>query len=206
MENVIMTSFKVESEAYQAFSELKRDMASSSYIVSQAVLIKREGNALITCEAFDSGIDTHNDTVKGEFIGAFVGILGGPLGMLLGFSFGGLIGATADMNDISRNGSVMEKIAANISEGSIAILALVQEQGHIAIDSKFSKFDCITLRYDAAELQAEIEDAKKLQKEMEKQAKAELRKEKSEERKEKIEQFRQKLKDDFKHFKDEHFD
>ena len=56
MDSIIMAVFPVESEAYQAFSELKRDPAEESYLVSQAVLVKKEGKDLKTCETFDTGI------------------------------------------------------------------------------------------------------------------------------------------------------
>ncbi|MDD3794445.1 MAG: DUF1269 domain-containing protein [Lachnospiraceae bacterium] len=197
MENIIMATFSVESEAYQAFSELKRDLCGTSFLVSQAVLVKKEGNELITCESFDTGIESSDDTMTGGLVGSFVGILGGPLGVLLGASIGGLAGAVADSGDIAKNGSMLEKVSANLTDGTVAILALAQEGGNIAIDSKFVKYNASITRYDAAEIQAELDSAKKAQKEMEKQARAALRQEKADKGKARYEEIREKIAGDF---------
>ena len=53
MENIMMSIFRVESQAYQAFSELKRDPSNQSYTISQAVIIKKETGQLTSCDAFD---------------------------------------------------------------------------------------------------------------------------------------------------------
>lgn len=201
MENIIMATFPVESEAYQAFSELKRDLSGKSFLVSQAVLVKKQGNELTTCESFDTGIESTNDTMKGGLIGSFVGILGGPLGVLLGASLGGLAGAAVDAGDIRENGSMLEKVSADLTDGTVALLALVQEETSVAVDSKFSKYNATISRYDAAEIQAELDAARKAQKEMEKQARAALRQQKAEESKAKQEEVRAKIAEDFESLK-----
>lgn len=197
MENIIMATFSVESEAYQAFSELKRDLSGTSFLVSQAVLVKKEGNRLTTCESFDTGIESSDDTMTGGLIGSFVGILGGPLGVLLGASIGGLAGAVADSGDIAKNGSMLEKVSANLTDGTVAILALAQEEGNAAIDSKFEKYNAFITRYDAAEIQAELDAARRTQKEVEKQARAALRQEKADKSKAKYEEIRAKIAENF---------
>ena len=40
-ENVILVNYKVESEAYQALSEMKRETANAYCMISQAVIIKK---------------------------------------------------------------------------------------------------------------------------------------------------------------------
>ena len=40
-ENLILANYKVESEAYQALSELKRETTNANYTISQAVIIKK---------------------------------------------------------------------------------------------------------------------------------------------------------------------
>ena len=39
-ENLILVNYKVESEAYQALSEMKRETTNANYTISQAVLMK----------------------------------------------------------------------------------------------------------------------------------------------------------------------
>ena len=40
-ENLILVNYKVESEAYQALSEMKRETTNANYTISQAVIIKK---------------------------------------------------------------------------------------------------------------------------------------------------------------------
>ena len=96
MESVVSVVFNVESEAYQALSELKRDTANANYTISQAVIVKRENGQLNTMDGFINGKDANDDTVTGSLIGGLVGILGGPIGILLGGSVGMLIGGAVD--------------------------------------------------------------------------------------------------------------
>ena len=84
MEKIISVIFKVESEGYQAITELKRAPVTELYTVSQAVLVRKEKGQIVTLDAFDTGMETSNDTAIGGLVGGFVGIIGGPLGMLLG--------------------------------------------------------------------------------------------------------------------------
>ena len=41
-ENLILVNYKVESEAYQALSELKRETSNANYTISQAAIVKKE--------------------------------------------------------------------------------------------------------------------------------------------------------------------
>lgn len=40
-ENLILVNYKVESEAYQALSEMKHETTNANYTISQAVIIKK---------------------------------------------------------------------------------------------------------------------------------------------------------------------
>ena len=40
-ENLILVNYKVESEAYQALSEMKHETTNANYTISQAVVIKK---------------------------------------------------------------------------------------------------------------------------------------------------------------------
>ena len=90
-ESVITVNFDVESEAYQALSEIKRHPDGSGYFVSAASLIKKENGHIVLKDGFDTGVDTADDAAYGSLIGSLVGILGGPLGVLFGGSMGALV-------------------------------------------------------------------------------------------------------------------
>ena len=100
-ENLILVNYKVESEAYQALSELKRETSNANYTLSQAAIVKKENGILNIMDGFVNGATTSDDTWKGSLVGSMVGILGGPLGVLLGGSMGMLIGGAVDANDMA---------------------------------------------------------------------------------------------------------
>ena len=203
-ENIIAVFFQVESEAYQAFSEIKRDPYNQSCVVSQVALIKKENGRIIPCEGFDTGLKTGDDTWFGGLIGGLIGLLGGPLGVLLGGSVGLLVGSAVDAKDSFQSASLLQQVSTKMGDGQVALLALAQESNTMLFNAKLANFDVNIVRYDASEVQEEVEEAKQLQKEMEEQTRQAMRIQRSEERKAKVEKHRQKIKENFEEFKQKH--
>lgn len=197
MEKIITAIFKVESEGYQAMTELKNAPATDAYFVSQAVLVKKENGRIAVLDYFDTGYETADDTALGGLIGATIGILGGPLGILLGGSIGMLAGSAVDTDDMFNNASLLERMADVFVDGEIAMMALEQETVEGAAQKALSKFDVTIVEEDAAVVAAEVRHAEEVQKELEKQARKELRAEKKEDRKQAIADHREKIKSDF---------
>ena len=137
-ENLILVNYKVESEAYQALSELKRETSNANYTISQAAIVKKENGTLNIMDGFVNGATTGDDTWKGSLIGSLVGILGGPLGILLGGSMGMLIGGAVDANDMAENASLLEKAGDSILDGETAIILLAQEEYETALTAKLN--------------------------------------------------------------------
>ncbi len=200
-ENVITVLFEVESEAFQAATELKNSHQSDGYVVSQVALVKKENGKVSPCDGFDTGAVTTDDTINGMLIGGIIGILGGPIGMLLGGSYGALIGSALDMGDALDGASLIEQVCGKLQDGDTALIALVQEENEEALDNKLSKFKATIVRHDAAVVAVEVEEAAKVQKELEREAKRQMKAEKKEERSKKIEEKRSELKANFEAFK-----
>lgn len=196
-----MSIFKVESQAYQAFSELKTDPINESYTISEALIVKKENGQLKQCDSFDTGVSTMDDSIKGGLIGSLVGILGGPVGILLGGSIGLLIGTSLDLDDQMENQSLLENVASRMNDGEVTLLMLVQETNEAFIDAKMEKFDATTMRWDAATIKQEVEEANVMNKQLVAQVKRELRAEKSEQRKQAIENKKQEIKQKFEEIK-----
>ncbi len=201
MENIIIVNFKNENQAYQAYSEIKRDPYSRSCLLSQLILLERQNGQILLCESYDTGIESSDDTIKGGLLGGLVGILGGPIGVLLGGSMGLLVGSLVDAKEISNNSSILERVLKNIKDGEIALVALVQETNTSTFDGKLQPYDAEITRYEAALIQEEVEMAEILHKEIEKRVKAEIREAKSLERKEKREEIRKRIKSHFNELK-----
>ena len=203
-ENLVLVNYKVESEAYQALSELKRDTANANYTISQAVIVKRENGQLNTMDGFINGKDANDDTVTGSLIGGLVGILGGPIGILLGGSVGMLIGGAVDASGLVKDASLLEKAGDSIAEGETAIILLAQEEYETALTAKLNDFDVTITRFDAAEVAAEVEHAREVERQMAKETREKLREEKTEAFKETVAKKSEELKKWFSHLgKDE---
>ena len=198
-ENLVLVNYKVESEAYQALSELKRDTANANYTISQAVIVKRENGQLNTMDGFINGKDANDDTLTGSLIGGLVGILGGPIGILLGGSVGMLIGGAVDASGLVKDASLLEKAGDSIAEGETAIILLAQEEYETALTAKLNDFDVTITRFDAAEVAAEVEHAREVERQMAKETREKLREEKTEAFKETVAKKSEELKNWFSH-------
>ena len=185
-ENLILANYSVESEAYQALSELKREASNANYTILQAVIVKKEDDKLAIMDGFVNGAMSGDDTWKGSLIGSLVGILGGPLGVLLGSSLGMLIGGAVDTNDMADDASLLEKAGDSILNGETAILLLAQEEYETALTAKLNRFDAVITRFDAAEVAAEVEHAREVEKQMAKEAREKMREARSAEFKETV--------------------
>ena len=200
-QNIVVGLFEVESEAYQALTELKQNPGTESSYLTGAALIKKENGALRTLDSFDTGAHTTDDMAIGGLVGALVGVLGGPIGVLLGGSYGMLIGSVVDADDALQGVSLLEQTAIKMEDGEVAIIGLAFEEDEAILDQKFEKFKATVARFDAATIAAEVEEAQALADEMARQARKELRDEKKEARKEKRAEKKAKLSADWEGFK-----
>jgi len=163
MENIIIAAFTVESEAYQAFSELKRDPVCKQSLILQAILVKKQNDRLEVSDVFDVRTESRIDTRTGGLIGACLGILGGPVGLLIGTGVGALAGAGAETVNLMKKQSILESVSTDIGDNTVALLMLVQETDNTVIDTKLNKYAVTITRYDAAEVEADVDDATKAQ-------------------------------------------
>lgn len=183
MDNVVTIVFPVESEAYKAFTEIRQSPVGAGYAVAEGALIKREGEGIHMVDAFDAAGVTGNDTATGLVVGALVGILAGPLGILLGAGIGALAGSTLDATDIDNNRSALEVTASKLKDGDIAVVALVHEDG-TAFDYALSGYDAVVVRETAADVAAEVQNARALEEDLAREAKERMRAQKKAEREE----------------------
>lgn len=184
--NVVVTVFKVESEGFQALTELKQAAEGENHFVTAAALVKKEGKTTYVLDGFDTGANTLNDTAMGGAIGMLLGVLGGPVGMLLGAGYGALVGMNVDAADSLYGASMLEQIADKLDDGMVAIVALAAEETNDALDAIMSKFDTVIARFDADAVSAEVDEAYEIEKEMARQARMKLRKDKKDKAREEL--------------------
>lgn len=157
--NVIVAVFKVESEGFQAFTELRQAAGGESHFVSAAALVKKTNDGCEYLDGFDTGVKTADSVLKGELIGMTIGLLGGPLGVLLGGGTGALAGMSAGADNAAIDASMIEQIAGKLGEGMVAIIALAEEESPEALDAKLSKYDAVIARFDADKVADEVDKA-----------------------------------------------
>lgn len=202
MESIVSIVFEEESKGYQAITELRHEPVGEGLVVSQAVLAKKEFGMVRVLDSFDTGIDTQDDTVTGGLIGSLIGILGGPLGVLLGGSIGSLVGTALDLSDAEKNSSMIEKVMEVFNDGEVALVVLVQEEVEGALNRVIAMEGLDVVKMDAAEVEAEIQEAEKIQQEMAKEARKRLHEEKKQENIKMIEERREKIKEGFDNIKE----
>ena len=97
--NVVVAVFNVESEGYQALTELKNAVSGDKFFVSAAALVKKDEDSCQYLDGFDTGLYTADDAIAGGLLGMMLGVIGGPLGLLIGGSYGALVGMVIDDED-----------------------------------------------------------------------------------------------------------
>ena len=167
MENVVVSIFAVESEAFQAFTELRQMPLGEGYTVAEAALVKNQDGFVTMEDAFGMRA-ADADSTTGILIGSLVGILGGPIGVILGATTGAAVGSVSDLGRTVDYASVVAVVADKIYDDEIAIVALVREE-EPAFDVVFQGFAAQTMRYDAADIAADVDRMIEVQDEISRQ-------------------------------------
>lgn len=177
MDYVVLVTFPTSERdrAYKAYTNINATKGDAGYNIRDiAVIAKRDGVIYIPDE-YNTGSDFGEDTVYGGLIGALIGIIGGPIGVLLGASVGLASGAVVDSMDVDDDDALLLKVATSLEDGQTALAVLVSEEDPDEFDSNFTSENVRIQRWDAAEIQAELEQAKIMQKELAKEARKKMR-------------------------------
>ena len=201
MDSVLTVIFNVESEGYQAFTEIQNALEKELFFIPQMALVKRVGNQLKTLDNYESPALADHKTFGGGLFGSILGMLGGPIGMLMGGTTGALIGATVAASDSSKAATLLECVADKMLDGTVAVIALVQEEDESPLNNVLSKFDALIIRRDTLSVAEEVAEAERLADEFRQQARAQLRTEKKAAISEAWKQKCDKLKADLEAFK-----
>ena len=160
-ENVLVVNFKRDSQAYQAFSELKEAFVDNNYFISQAAIVKKEDGEIVVKDQVERLEKSVDDTLKGGLIGGLVGLLAGPVGALVGGGVGALIGEAKDTDDSWKDFAVMDRVSECVAEGETVLLLLADEKGDAALTEKLNSYDANVARFTTAEVVKEMERADK---------------------------------------------
>ena len=196
--NVVIAIFEVESEAFQAFTQLRNAAAGEGYVVPEAALIKNSAGNIQVLDGFGYGDPTSGEAT-GIVVGSLVGVLGGPIGVILGAATGALAGSVSDSGRAVDTASVVAVVASKIYEGEIAIAALVSEE-EPAFDAAFADYKTTIVRYDAADIADDVDRLYDLGAEISNQVLQEVKADRKAERADRREERRARIKAQFEEY------
>ena len=200
-ENMVMATFNDVKEAKRAYDFLKKKNDETSYEVLQVVLVQKKNGRINVLDQHAEIFTELGKTMIGGVVGVVLGVLIGPLaGFVLG-GVGAMIGSGFDITEQAESETMLYQMYSRLYKGDIAILAIVQENNELEINSSIGKNAENIYRWDAAEIREEAEYATDLRDELFKQGKKEMRKEKSAARKEKIKEYKENIKEEFEKLK-----
>ena len=182
MENLVVSVFNTESEAYQSFADLKAFRQTQTTKVAQIALVKNENGHIVEKERYDFEDSTTDAALKGG---------------LFGYGIGSLYGLAAGDTVDTAEAGLIDVVSQKLIDGETAVVALVQENNEAVIDAYFTKYDTQIVRWDVATVVAEIEAALQVQEDLYNQARAQMKAERKAERKAKLEEFKANVKAKF---------
>ncbi|QQK08661.1 DUF1269 domain-containing protein [Miniphocaeibacter halophilus] len=200
-QNVDLINFKNSEDAHEVFDKLSNNPMKDNYTINQMVIVSKSNGKIIVEDIYDSGLDTRDDMIKGGLIGGLVGILSGPIGILLFSGLGVLIGNRMDIADATKNMSLIEQVGILVNEDEEAIILLIEEEID-GIDKEIEEYDHVLTRFKASEVQYEVEEAKELEKHLERETRYKIREQRTGERKAKVKKYRERITKEFDELKE----
>lgn len=163
MANVLVAVFDIQSEAYQAFSELKSFKQDDRTQIAQIALVKNEARKVSIKDSVDFDDATRDYATIGGIVGGLIGILSGPLGVIFGYGLGALAGAASGSMTDSTDNSLIEEVTTKLLDGDVAVIALVHEEDESILNHVFAPFKVNIMRWDALAIGREVELAGQVQ-------------------------------------------
>lgn len=173
---MIVAVFDSEKQAYEGGRALKgmHDEGSIA-LYAMAIIAKDPSGKLAIKQAADQG---PVGTVLGMATGGLIGLLGGPLGAAFGAAAGTLGGSLVDLANVGVGTDFLDEVAKYLTPGKAAVVAEVEEQWVIPVDSRMEDLggtvfrrsrrdvldaqiqrDITALDAEVDELNAELKDA-----------------------------------------------
>ena len=155
MADVLTVVFNVESEAYQAFSELKAFKQDQKTQIAQIALVKNENGKIAIKDSVDFDDSSHEYAT-----------IGGIVGVIIGYGIGSLAGAASGSMNDANDDSLIEEVTTKLLDGDVAVIALVHEEDESVLNHVFAPYKTNIMRWDAVALAREVELAGQVQDEL----------------------------------------
>ena len=199
-ENMLMVTFKDLEDAKKVYEKLKKanNDIKVNYQVLQTVLLKNDGGKISVLDQHAGVFNELGKTMIGGVVGVVLGVLIGPFAGFMLAGVGAMIGSGFDITEQSESENMLYQMYSRIYDGDIAVLAIVQEEDELEINSSIGHLAKNIYRWDAAEIREEAEYATDVRDSLLREAKAQMKKTKSEKRKNKIAEYKESIRKEFK--------
>ncbi|HET6254629.1 MAG TPA: DUF1269 domain-containing protein [Puia sp.] len=208
MTNLIIATFKEEAEAIEASQKLHELESIGDIAIYESVVVRKnaDGEAVVLqADTIEGGA-----TLSGMAIGTLIGALAGPVGLVTGMLAGTVTGAVVEADHYGFAEDFVSGAADKLQPGTAAVIAEVEEDDPVFIDSSLTPLGAMLTRSDVDyeytkhsdeeidELDDEISAARAKLKSAADKDKDKIRRKITklkEERKERIDEFKEKVKD-----------
>jgi len=146
MTNLIIATFKEETEATAASQKLHELESIGDITLYEMVLVKKDagGETVVLQTDTTEGLTT----LSGMAIGTLIGSLAGPVGLLAGMFTGTLTGAAVEADNYGFAEDFIAGAADQLQPGMIAVIAEVEEDDPVFINSSLTPLGATLTRSD----------------------------------------------------------
>lgn len=146
MTNILIASFEQEAQAIEASHKLSELESIGDITIYERVIIKKYPDE--TFEVLQAETAEGLRTFSGMALGTMIGALAGPVGMAVGMLSGTLTGAALEEDYFNFSESFGSKVINKMQSNTVAVIAEVDEDNTVFIDSTLSKMGATIIRTD----------------------------------------------------------
>jgi uncharacterized membrane protein len=147
MTNLIIASFSEEASAIEASHKLNELETIGDITIYEMALIKKPATGeAVVLQADDTTEGLR--TLSGAAIGGLIGTLAGPVGTIIGMLTGTLAGAVLEEDHYGFTEDFLAKAVGQLQPGSTAVIAEIDEDNDIFVDSSLTPLGATLVRTD----------------------------------------------------------
>ena len=146
MTNLIVISFKNESQAIEGSHKLVDLESFGDITVYEKVIVKKDSNGQASVLQAETSEGLR--TLSGMAIGTLVGALAGPVGLMAGMVTGTLSGALLESDYFNFSEDFKTKVMDRVQPGTVSIIAEIYEDNPAFVDNAVTPLSATVFRSD----------------------------------------------------------
>ena len=142
----MIVSFQEETKAKEALNKLNELESLGDISIYEKIMIRKKTNGENEILKEDSSEGWR--TLAGMGVGSLLGLLGGPIGFVFGLYTGTAVGAMAEVSHLDFAEDFVAKVENKMQAGTTSIIAEVDEDSEVFIDSYLKPLGAVITRSD----------------------------------------------------------